>query len=137
MFKKQTFTFVNEKGVEENIALERWGWGVVYTDGSELHQFGADGVFHQFKEIDQSRISIFSLYLIGDMETSIHIPMQEGMQIFHFYRNIRPHYDSKFHKVYVIGYKHDGKIVHHFVLPNDSIVTSPIDNIDLPQFKLI
>jgi len=47
---------------KEVIEPERWIWGVVYKDGTELHQFGNDLIFHQIKEIKWAEVKMFTMY---------------------------------------------------------------------------
>jgi len=122
---------------EEKVELEMWVWGVVYKDGTELHQFDSEGTFHQFKEIKLDQVKLFSMYQPNDMEDKRYdIVVTEGMQIFHFYRNIQPFYLDHFVKIYAFGWKKDGKASYHFILPDDRMVMSDVDNVDLPQFNL-
>ena len=120
----------------EKVNLERWVWGVVYKDGSELHQFDSEGIFHQFKEINLPEVKMFSMYRSDDMGKRYDIVVTEGMQLFHFYRNVKPYYLDNYVKVYVFGWKKDGKESYHFILPDDRMVMSDINNVDLPQFNL-
>ena len=120
----------------ERVELERWGWGVVYKDGRELHQFDGVGNFHQFQEIETENVKMFTMYKLDDLSKRIDLPIIEGMQFFHFYRNIRPYYDNVFKKVYVFGFKFNGVASYNFILPDDRIIISPVDNIDLSLFNV-
>lgn len=131
----------NREGVEESVSLERWVWGVVYTDGSELHQFGEDGVFHQFREIDQSRVQMFVMYSPADGRR-YDLVVSPEMKLIHFYRNIRtPDTGGKFVKVYVFGYEKniDGRNqqVLNFIMPDDRIVMADTDKISLLDYNLL
>lgn len=126
----------------EEVKEERWQWGVVYRDGTQLHQFNrtpqanGNGTFHRIGEINQDEVVLFSLYKPDDDHKRIDIPFQKGMRLIHKYRNIRPEWSKVFIKVYMIGWKFEGKHSFIFVLPDDRIVTSPVDNIDLSLFGL-
>lgn len=126
------------KIVETEITPERWCWGVVYKDGSELHQFDNNGSFHQIKEIKMEDVRLFSMYKSDDISKRIDLVVMPDMQIFHFYRNIKPYYMDGFVKIYVFGYKIRGtsKAVYNFILPDDRIVIADRDNIDLAKFEL-
>lgn len=104
----------------------------------ELHQFDGDGNFHQFKEIDLKNVSMFTMYRTDDMSKRIDMPIVEGMQFFHFYRNFKPYYDQKggFRKIYVFGWKFKGVASYNFILPDDRMIVSPVDNIDLVNFNV-
>lgn len=123
----------------ETVNLEKWGWGVVYKDGTELHQFDSEGIFHQFKEIKQDQVVMFTMY-----KTAFHLKeanridmvITEGMKIMHFYRNIRPAGYDQFIKTYVFGYEKDGVKCFNFILPDDRVIVSSVDDIDLTKFNI-
>ena len=121
---------------DESVDIERWCWGVIYDDGSELHQFGTDGVFHQTGEIDQDRLAMFCMYKPGDPKKRIDMPFQKGMRLIHKYKNVKPFYLDDFVRVYCFGYKQGDQ--HHFVfiLPDDRIIVSAFENVDLPTYNL-
>ncbi len=129
----------SQDGKSEEVALERWVWGVVYQDGTELHQFDNSGVFHRIGEVDQDRVSLFVLYKSIDMGKRIDIVVPEGARLIHKYRNYvfnagTPQ-ESKA-RVYVFGYR-SGKHYHYnFVLPDDRIVQSVDDEVKLTNFAL-
>lgn len=135
MTEIKKFKFIRD-GVEENVEPERWGWGCIYLDDTELHQFDANGIFHQFKEINLPEIKMFVMYKLDDMKKRIDMPITEDMQVFHFYRNIKPFYSDKFSKVYVFGFKKNGVASYHFILPDDRLIICDTDNIDLAQFNV-
>ena len=132
--------YIFEKdGNKEVIDPERWGWGVVYKDDTELHQFDKKaGVFHQIKEIKWEEVNIFSMYNLEDMGKRIDLVASSEIQIFHFYRNIKPFYMDNFVKVYAFGYKIRGtkQAVYNFILPDDRIIIADRNNIDLARFEL-
>ncbi len=123
-------------GVEEEVALERWAWGVIYKDGTELKQFGDDGIFHQIGEVKQEDVALFVMYKPADPAKSIDMVVTEGMTIFHKYRNVKPHYLKNFARVYMFGYKKGDAYHNTFILPDDRIIESDKDNVDLPLFNL-
>ena len=121
---------------EEIVELEKWVWGVVYKDGTELRQFDSEGHFHQFKEIEQDKVKLFTMHRSDDLDERYDVVVTEGMQLFHFYRHVKPYYLDGYVKVYVFGWKKDGKESYHFILPDDRMVMSDVNNVDLPQFNL-
>lgn len=126
-----------EKNETVEVPAERWGWGVVYSDGTELKQFGDDGVFHRIGEIEQDRIALAVLYKLDDPSKRIDLPWRKGMKLVHLYRNVKPYYKpDAFIRVYVWGYKF-GKHTHYtFILPDDRVIISPVDDIDLVKFEI-
>lgn len=102
----------------------------------ELHQFGDDGIFHQVGEIDQDRVQLVTLYRYDDMTKRVDIPFREGMKLIHKYRNVRPAGYKDFIRVYMFGYKYEGSHAFYFILPDDRVILSPTDDIDLTLFDL-
>jgi len=132
------FKFTKD-GKEEIVEQERWGWGVVYKDGSELHQFGNDGIFHQFQEIDQEKVDMFVMYKLFDSDKRIDMPV-ENKQIFHFYRRFilsAATSEERRVNVYCFGYKDKktGATAYHFILPDDRIIISDKD-VDVTKFNI-
>ena len=123
---------------KEVIEPERWVWGVIYKDNSELHQFGNDLIFHQIKEIKWAEVKMFTMYKMDDMKKRIDMVVMPDMQVFHFYRNIRPAGVDHFIKVYVFGYKirETSKACYNFILPDDRMIIADQDNIDLTKFEI-
>lgn len=127
------------EGKTEEVAQEVWGWGVVYKDGRELHQFGDNGDFHQIKEIEQENVKLFVLYKTDDMSKRIDIVLPEGAKIIHKYRNFVFDYgtqEKRNVKVYVFGYKIGDHHHYNFVLPDGRIIQSDTDQICLTEFNL-
>ena len=119
----------------EKVDPERWGWGVIYKDNTELHQFDDSGTFHQFDEIDVPNVKMFTMYRLDDMSKRIDMPICEGMQFFHFYRNIRQSHTG-FVRIYVFGWKKGEETTYNFILPDDRMIVSSVDNVDLAQFNI-
>jgi hypothetical protein len=132
------YTFINQEGKKEKVAPERWVWGVIYFDNSEFHQFGEKGDYHQIGEIDWDRVKMFTMYRADDIRKRFDLLVTKDMQVFHFYRNARLAGQEKFVKVYVFGYKIRGtsKAVYHFILPDDRMLISSQNNVDLSLFEL-
>lgn len=135
-----TYKYENEDGeIEQMENEERWNWGVRYENGEELHQFGNDGWFHSITEVVQDRVDLFSMYKPHDMSQRHDLKVTEDMQIFHFYRHVHASYfedTSDTVKVYVYGFKKDGTASYHFILPDDRLIVSDIDNVDLTNFDV-
>lgn len=107
----------------------------------ELHQFSEDGTFHSIGEIEQEKVEMFVMYK-PDMSARIDMPVFDGMRIIHKYKNSKPWYLPKFVRTYMFGYKYQpdeskpAQYHFNFILPDDRIVTSPIESIDLTRFNL-
>lgn len=120
----QTYTFYRD-GVPEQVERETWRWVAVYRDGTELHQFDdATGEFHQFSEIDQSRLGVFRM--VHDELRPVAIPFEPtSMKLIHFYRRINLNVgteDEQHFTVYMAGFERGG--VKHLlgIMPDGEIV---------------
>lgn len=126
--------FFNRNGIKEESELERWGWLVGYNDGTNLKQFETveneqDGIYHQFNEIDQSKLDVFIMEKIGDASKRLILPIKPGMKLIHFYRNIVLNLgtdEEERFRLYCFGYIEKGitedKKVILEIWPNDEIV---------------
>lgn len=79
-FRQDTQTWTEVDG-------EVWRWEAYYDDGQMLKQFGDDGIFHQFSEIDQSRLTMFKMTSPIHPQTYSILFSDPGMKLIHFYRN--------------------------------------------------
>lgn len=132
------YTFIDKKtGERASVPLERWVWGVVHKDGTELKQFDDNGFFHQIGEVEQERVKIFTMYQLNNPQKRVDLVVQPGMKLIHKYRNVKPFYSADFIRVYMFGYKLNNQYHYNFILPDDRIVQSPVDNVDLVQFELL
>lgn len=87
---------------------EIWQWEATYEDGSSLKQFGEDGVFHQFAEIDQSRLALFKMISPTFPQTYSILFSDLSMKLIHFYRNIVLNSgtsEEKHIRLYCFGYE--------------------------------
>ncbi len=66
---------------------EEWQWEVYYEDGQVLKQFGDDGIFHQFAEIDHSRTTLFKMVSPHHPQSYSLLFSDPSMKLIHFYRN--------------------------------------------------
>lgn len=120
----------------ETVALERWAWGAIYTDGTELKQFADDGIFHQIGEIEQDRLAMFVMYKPEDPKKRIDMPFKPGMKLVHVYKMCRPYYMQDFVRVYCFGYNKGDQQHRVFILPDDRLIMADHENVDLPNFEL-
>jgi len=113
-------------GQWETVQPERWQWVVQYTDGTLLRQFDPDsGLFHQFNDIDQSRIHSFSMVCEG-LPPFI-IAWNPAYKLIHFYMNYifdanGPNQHS--YRVYCFGYQHNGTKTIMCIMPDNGIVVT-------------
>lgn len=125
------------KSTGEEVTEERWGWGVVYEDNTTLRQFDeATGEFHQLGEIDQDRVKLFVMYKISEPEKRIDLVFPKNARLIHRYRNIKPFYKDHFVRVYLFGYKKGDQYCYNFILPDDRMVISDKDDVNLETFNL-
>lgn len=102
----------------------------------EFHQFDNDGYFHKIGEIDQDRIYMASLYKADDISKRIDIPWREGMRIIHKYTNVRPAGEEEFKRIYVFGFKYQGKEHLNYITPEDRIIMLPDQEVDLVEIGI-
>ena len=122
--------FFNRDGVQEKVSEERWKWRAIYKDGSELMQFGRDGVFHQIGEVDQKNIKEFVVYNV-DLQKKITMVFPSRAKIIYKYKHYIFNEGSKAEyraMIYEVGYKLDGRYHYNFILPDDNIVQSNSEN---------
>ena len=117
-------------GVLENVPAERWRWLAFYGSAEDcIKQFDEEtGDFHQFKEIDQSRLDYFVMLSAEDPRKRYIMKFKPGSRLIHYYRNICLNVGTpqeiKF-KLYCFGYAETiaGKSVKNIfmIYPDDSL----------------
>lgn len=123
----------------EDVALEKWQWEAHYVDGTLLKQFDDNGIFHQFREIDQLQLLSFKMvnHESGNVSTLVFNP--KTMKLVHFYRNIVLNVgtsDEKRIKIYCFGFekKFFGRTQKSLmaIMPTGEIVaTDNLDNLEV------
>ncbi len=129
MLKHKFFRKDLEKWI--SAAPEVWQWEATYEDGSVLKQYGDDGIFHQFAEIDQSRLAMFKMVSPEYSQTYTLLFSDPSMKLIHFYRNkvLNAGTDAEERiRYYCFGYeKRVGSKVHKTIMmitpTNDLVVT--------------
>lgn len=121
--------FFNRNGIKEEVKPEMWQWVAYYSDGFVLKQFADDGVFHQFKEIDQSRLAVFKM-ISSSFPQVYALPFNpKTMKLIHYYMRTglnvgTPQFVEI--KSYVFGYESKVlfKNVKHLtvIIPNGEVV---------------
>lgn len=79
--------FRKDLGKWISVPAEVWQWEAYYEDGGVLKQFGDDGVFHQFAEIDQKRLAVFKMVSPEHPQVYTLLFSDPAMKLIHFYRN--------------------------------------------------
>jgi len=139
----------NRDGKKEVVQLERWVWGVVYKDKTNLNQFEVkadEGFFHQVKEIDQPNVKKFILAKAGGGQSICILP-PKGAKLIHKYRIINMQVakaKTLSTKVYMFGYmvkapwsgdlsdaKKKSIYFLNYVLPNDTVIQSDDPDLNL------
>lgn len=111
----------------------------------ELHQFDANGIFHNIAEIDWSRVQHFIMRPVLVLEGKepaqmICIETKPDMQIFHVYKRFKLATGYGTHRevmIYCFGWKNKrtGSAIYNYILPDDRIITSSED-IDLTRYGI-
>jgi hypothetical protein len=88
MPKPTTYKFLRQQtGEWEQVSEEIWQWQAQYDDGTTLKQFDDEGVFHQFTEIDQEKLSVFRMVSSQHPNSYTLVFDPSSMKLIHFYRN--------------------------------------------------
>lgn len=124
-----------ETGQIEGVYKERWCWEAHYFDGSFLKQFDDNGIFHQFREIDQSKLLSFKMVNSDSENVFTLVFNTKTMKLIHFYRNIVLNVgtsEEKKIRIYCFGFekKFFGRTQKSLmaIMPNDDLVVT--DNIE-------
>ena len=132
------YKFIRD-GIEESVQLEDWVWEAHYVDGSILKQFDDNGLFHQFKEIDQSLLAVFKMVSIKSDNQTFVLPFNGAhMKLIHFYRHVTLNFgddNEQKIKLYCFGYEETilYKTVKHLAIltpQGETIMCSDPDVID-------
>jgi len=130
----------------EHVLEETWQWEAHYDDGTVLKQFddtqkapeqyGSEAyVFHQVKEIDQTKLHVFKMVNPQAQKEYTLIFNPQYMKLVHFYRhptlNMLTPAEIKI-KLYCFGYKilikRPGEYGGDIALPNYNVIT-PTDEL--------
>jgi len=123
----------------EEVVPEKWQWEAHFFDGTVLKQFGDDGTFHQFKEIDQNKLMLFKMVSIEGRSPYTLFFDPQKMKLIHFYRRTRLNVGTPAEQritLYCFGYETNiNGIVHKVImaiLPNDELIVTD----DLNKLRL-
>jgi len=126
----------------EEVQAQKYGWGVVYKDGSELKQFGDDGIFHQFQEIDQEQVEMFVVYELENLTKRYDFMVTaKRTNLFFFYRTLKLEVGGENERdvrVLVFGYKDLPTDHKHYcwLLPDGRCIQTDYEIKDLTQFGI-
>ena len=124
------WTFTRNDGTTEVVKPVAWVWEARYSDNTILKQYDDDGVYHQFKEIDQDKLVLFRMRKFDDTK-HYDLLFQPGMKLIHFYRNYLLENSKYFTRTFCFGFEKtvNGKKVKMLftILPNDDIIIADRD----------
>jgi len=132
----QNYTFIRD-GKPERVIPELWRWEATYIDGTVLKQFGDDGIFHQFGEIDQEKLTVFKM-VSPDFPQVYSIAINPGeMKVIHYYKNLILGAGSPSEarvKIYVFGFEqkvfgHVAKSLFVITPSNELVCTNDINKL--------
>ncbi|TSC86764.1 MAG: hypothetical protein G01um101416_618 [Microgenomates group bacterium Gr01-1014_16] len=117
------------------VSPEEWQWEAYYEDDKILKQFGDDGIFHQFNEIDQTRLAVFKMVSPRHPQTYTLLFSDPAMKLIHFYRNTVLNAGTageQRSRLYCFGYEkkigpQTRKVIMTITPANDLIVTEEPD----------
>lgn len=125
------YLYTDENNDISSVTLEKWEWEAHYNDGTVLRQFQDatlpvdKGVFHQFREIDQSKLSVFKM-VSRDEKHSFVLPFDPSrMKLIHFYINSGINLGTQsFTKLrwYVYGYESNGVKHLNIITHNGEVI---------------
>ena len=125
-----TWKFCRDGAGEETVELERWIWTAIYQDGTQLKQFDDDGRFHQFREIDQTRLNAFVMSTPDESHPPVILKFEPGYKLIHFYRNISLNNGAIRIRLYCFGYESvNAKVILVIMPDNRVVITENVDHI--------
>lgn len=116
------------------VPADRWGWVALYSDNTCLEQYGSDGWYHQFKEIQQHKLAGFMMVNLTGQIPSITIHWVPSYKLIHFYRNTRYHVggpDEIHVRLICFGYETIAHKEIFVIMPDDSLRV--LDNLEKLQ----
>jgi len=115
---------------------EVWQWEAYYEDGGVLKQFGDDGIFHQFSEIDQKRLAVFKMVSPKSPQVYTLLFSDPDAKLIHFYRNTvldAGSAEERRIRMYCFGYeKRIGEKVHKVIMmitPSSGLIVTENPNL--------
>jgi hypothetical protein len=120
-----TYKFYQEPG-HNLIAVpaDRWGWVALYSDGTFLEQYGSDGWYHQFKEIQQDKLAGFQMVNFEKGLPPITFHWKSNQKLIHFMRHTRYNVGAPnevFVSLICFGYETPSDKVMLVLMPDDSV----------------
>ena len=116
---------------KNEVTLKKWQWGVIMEDGSQVKQF-ENGCYTYIGDIDLTKVKIF--FLFKGTEMVYKMKVTPDMKIFKYNYITKPYWDLNLDlRTEVFGFKWKGtkNAVYIHILPNDNVIISPTDDVDL------
>lgn len=118
---------------------ELWSWEAYYSDGQVLKQYGEDGIFHQFKEINQEKLHFFKMVSDGKSPFTVMFN-PENMKLICFYKRTRLNIgtdNEMFITMFVFGWEKKllGRTVKTMLVITPTGETILTENPDLIEIK--
>jgi hypothetical protein len=111
---------------EEGVQEEVWQWEAIFQDGSNLSQFDQKtGLFHQFTEIDQSKLAVFKMISPTHPQVYSLVFDAKTMKLIHFYRNVVLEAATESErrvKLYCFGYEDKSKKQIFAITPESELI---------------
>lgn len=126
------WNFYREGSGNEKVELEAWVWTAIYTDGSQLKQFDDEGRFHQFREIDQTRLNAFVMSAPDGKQPPKILKFEPWFKLIHFYRQIMLEDGAVSIRLYCFGYETPYAKVIMVIMPDGSVVVTE----DIEKLKI-
>jgi len=127
------YIFYREDGTTCEVTKEQWSWVAQYLDGTSLCQFGEDGRFHQFREINQANLGSF--LMVHETAPPLVLHWIPGMKLIHFYRHMRLEVGTPNEmqiQLYCFGYECAAYKVILVIMPDGGVVvTNDVDSISI------
>lgn len=132
---------VKYKFLKENKIIETnkedWCWEAYYDKGV-LKQFDDEGWFHQFKEIDQSKLRVFKM--VHETKPPFTLLFNDKMKLIHYYKRYRLDIGTPLERsftAYCFGYEVNtkGRVTKSILVITPSGETILTENPDLINFK--
>ena len=124
--------YKDNKGNE--VKPKKYTWKVVYKDGSTLEQF-ENGQYHYISEVDFGSVERLIVNRFEDKQNIFTTLVTPETKLFIYHYITKPHWSKVFLRTEVFGLKWKGSsnAVYVHILPDQNVVISPHDKVDIGQ----